>query len=69
VSIIIMSNDDQGGRRGEPHEIADELLDINPDAVVRLVKGPISGALVDDATAVRWLMQRYTASGNVRKGK
>lgn len=69
MSIIILSRDDEGGHRGAPHELADEILEDSPDEVVRIVKGPISGVKVSDAAAVRWLMRTYTANGNLRKGK
>lgn len=69
MSIIILSKEDDGSPRQDPQALADDILDLAPDETVRFVKGPISGVEVSDKAAVLWLMARYTASGNPRKGK
>jgi hypothetical protein len=58
---------------GKPYpplsEMADAILEVAPDETIRYVKGSTSGVLVSEKAAVLYLMQRYTASGNLRKGK
>lgn len=68
MSIVILSDRDDGEHIGAA-ELAERVLEVAPEATVRLVKGSMSGVQVDDAAAVRYLMGIYTASGNKRKGQ
>lgn len=67
MGVIITPVRDDGGHVPTT-ELIDQVLTVAPDAVCRLVKGPIQGVEVDDAAAVRYLMTMYTASGRKRKG-
>lgn len=67
--MIIISSKGPGGKwRASPAELCEQVLEVQPDAVCRIIKGPISGIEVDEAAAVKWLMRTYTATGKRRKG-
>lgn len=65
--MIISTRDDDGNQRASSAELAEQVREDSPDAKITVLKGPISGLQVDDASAVRWLMRRYTVAGNRRK--
>lgn len=65
--IIISTRGDDGTMRASAAELAEQVREDSPDAQITVLKGPISGIQVDDATAVRWLMRTYTAAGKRRK--
>jgi hypothetical protein len=65
--MIISTRGDDGTPRASSAELAEQVREDSPDAKITVLKGPISGLQVDDATAVRWLMRRYTVAGNRRK--
>lgn len=67
MSVIILSRDDEGRPRSIG-DLVEEVLEVAPDTVARIVKGPISGIEVPETAAVAWLMRTYTASGKKRKG-
>jgi hypothetical protein len=67
---VIFTGDDGNGNPYPPlSRMADDILEIAPDEVVKYVKGSTSGVMVSEKAAVLYLMRRYTASGNPRKGK
>lgn len=67
MAVIIESKQDNGSWVPAT-ELAERVRGIDPDATIRLVKGSVSGIEVTDGAAVRYLMTRYTAKGNARKG-
>lgn len=66
MAVIILSRQDDGKYTGYT-TLVEKILEAAPEAVVRRVKGNVDGAEVDDASAVRYLMTRYTPKGNARK--
>lgn len=68
MSIVILSDRDDGEHIGAA-ELAERVLEVAPEATVRMVKGSMRGVEVDDEAAVRYLMTIYTAAGNKRKGQ
>lgn len=67
MAIIIESKQDDGSWVPAV-DLAERIRDIDPDTTIRIVKGNVSGIEVSDGVAVRYLMTRYTAKGNARKG-
>lgn len=65
--VIISSISDDGSHRASPAELCEQVLEVAPEAVCTIVKGPITGIRVDDAVAVKWLMRTYTAAGRRRR--
>jgi hypothetical protein len=66
MAIIIESKQDDGTWVSIT-DLTERVLEVAPEAVMRIVKGNVSGVEVDDASAVKYLMTLYTAKGN-RKG-
>lgn len=67
---VIFTGDTDDGRPYPPlSEMADAILEVAPDEVIKYVKGSTSGVMVSERAAVAYLMQSYTASGKPRKGK
>lgn len=70
--IIIEADRDDDGSWRHPSQLAADILDVDPGATVRTVKGSVVGVEVTTATAVKYLMTLYTAAGNrrgARKGR
>jgi hypothetical protein len=67
VAIIIESKQDDGSWVSIT-DLTERVLEAAPEATVRKVKGTVSGVEVNDGAAVKYLMTRYTAKGNARKG-
>ena len=62
-------HDDDGEEWVNPAELASRVLDVAPEATVKLVKGSIQGVEVETAVGIKYLMTLYTASGNRRASK
>jgi len=72
--MIIESRRDDGDGEAwiNPAELASEVLDVVPEATVKLVKGSVQGVEVETAVGIKYLMTLYTAGGNrkaPKKGK
>lgn len=69
--IIIESRRDDGedGEWINPAELASEVLDVVPEATVKLVKGSVQGVEVETAVGMKYLSTLYTAAGNRRPAK
>lgn len=67
---VIFTGDRPDGTPYPPlSSMADAILEVAPNEVVKYVKGSTSGVMVSEKAAVLYLMQSYTASGNPRKAK
>jgi hypothetical protein len=69
MAVIFTGESTDGRPYPSLSEMADAILEVAPDETIRYVKGSTSGVMVSEKAAVLYLMQRYTTSGNVRKGK
>lgn len=69
MAVILTGTTDDGKPYPSLSALADDILELDPGAKLRLVKGSTSGVLMSERAAVLYLMQRYTANGNLRKGK
>lgn len=66
--VIIESRDEQGRWRGSPAELAEQVLEVAPQAVCTVIRGPITGIQVSDRAGALWLMRTWTATGKRRRG-
>lgn len=67
---VIFTGDRPDGTPYPPlSSMADAILEVAPNEVVKYVKGSTSGVMVSEKAAVLYLMQSYTTGGNLRKGK
>lgn len=62
-------HDGDGEEWVNPAELASRVLDVAPEATVKLVKGSVQGVEVETAVGIKYLMTLYTASGNRRAAK